>query len=92
MKSSKEIKFMFKDSDKNDLVGFDFIIPIGTTWLEMDKLFDKEISKFTGKENNCVSPDMDRWMKDKKFPDGTHYFINFNNDWGFISAYLYRVA
>ena len=46
---------MFRDSDNNDLIGFDFIISEGTTWLEMDQLFDKEIAKLTGKEYNCVS-------------------------------------
>ena len=92
MNHSKTVKFMFRDSDKNDLVGFDLIISEGTTWLEMDKLFDKEIAKFTGKEYNCVSPDIDKWVQDKKFPDGAHYFINWDNDWGFISAYLYRIA
>ena len=51
----KTVKFMFRDSDKNDLIGFDFIILEGTTWLEKDKLFDKEIAKLTGKEYNCVS-------------------------------------
>lgn len=88
---SKNVKFMFRDSDKNDLIGFDLNIPEGTTWLGMEKLFDKEVSKFTGKESNCVSPCIDRWMQAKKFPDGTHYFINWNNVWGFTSAYLYRV-
>ena len=36
MNHSKTVKFMFRDSDNNDLIGFDFIISEGTTWLEMD--------------------------------------------------------
>jgi len=76
---SKNVKSMFRDSDHNDLVGFDLNIPEGTNWLVMEKLFDKEVSKFTGKDYNCISPDIDRWMQDKKFPDGKHFFVNWNN-------------
>ena len=41
----KTVKFMFRDSDKNDLIGFDFIISEGTTWLEM---FSNDIKEMFG--------------------------------------------
>lgn len=92
MSNSRTVKFVFRDSDKNDIVGFDLIIPVETTWLEMDKLFNEQLAKFSGKDDNCVSSDMNFWMTNKEFPDGKHYFINWDNGWGFISAYLYRVV
>lgn len=87
----KIVKFMFRDVDLNDLTGFDLAIDDTMTWLDVEKSLNAVLSMFTFKENNCVAPTVDQWMNDKRFPDGKHYFIRWNNDWGFTSAYLFRV-
>lgn len=32
-----------------------------------------------------------QWFSDKTFPDGTHFWIKADNEWGFESGYLYRM-
>ena len=92
MKKSKEIKLMFRDEDKKDLIGGSIVVEEGMNWLDIEKLVVDFLEKFTGKKDTVSAAIItNEWMTSKKFPDGTHFFINWENDWGWCHGFLYRV-
>jgi hypothetical protein len=88
---SKEIKFVFRDSDGKDLIGSSFIVDSGINWIELEKRLAEFLKGYTGKDERISAALLcNNWMTLKGFPDGMHFFINWNNEWGFVSAYLFR--
>lgn len=89
---SKEIKLMFRDEQKEDMVGGSIIIYDGMNWLDIEKLLAEFLKKHTGKFDTVAAAIItNEWMQTKKFPDGTHFFVNWENDWGWKHGFLYRV-
>ena len=46
---SKEIKFVFRDSDGKDLIGSSFIVDSGINWIELEKRLAEFLKGYTGK-------------------------------------------
>lgn len=83
---------MFRDEDKKDLIGGSIEIKQGMNWLDIEKLLVEFLEKFIGKKDTVsASIISNEWMKSKVFPDGTHFFLNWENDFGWCHGYLYRV-
>lgn len=88
----KNVNFEFRDIDGNIYFKDSITILHGMNWLDVDKLLADMISRYTGK-NETVSGNIlgNEWMTQKKFPDGSHFFINYDNEFGFVSSYLYQI-
>ena len=87
----KEVKLVFKDENKKDLISDTILIKEGMNWLMIEKLLGEFFEKHTGKKDTVSAAIItNRWMIDKVFPDGIHFFLNWENDFGWCHAYLYR--
>lgn len=89
---TKDIRFMFRDEQGNDLKGGTFTVRSGMSWLQLEKEFAEFLKQFTGKLDTVAAAILcNNWMKEKQFPDGMHFFIDWENDFGWIHAFLFRV-
>lgn len=87
--NTKDIKFSFRDKDGVVLKTFDIHIDEKTTWLNLEQMLSNNIKKFTGKDPHIENLVYD-WCMKKEFSNGTHFFIDYDNEFGFASAYLYK--
>ena len=89
--SSKEVKLTFKDKDGVRLAGSSITVESGMSWQDIEKLLAEFIKQYTGKDERVSAAIIcGQWTKPTGFPNGTHFFINWDNEWGFTSAYLFR--
>lgn len=88
----KVINFEFRDIDGTVLRKDSIDIDGNATWIDMDTILGDMIKRATGKDER-ISGSMlsNEWMTNKKFQNGNHFFIVADNEFGFASAYLYRV-
>lgn len=89
---TKDINFVFRDEHGNDLKSGTFTINNGMNWLTLEKEFAEFLKQFTGKVDTIAASILcNDWMKKKRFPDGMHFFLDWDNDFGWIHAFLHRV-
>lgn len=89
---TKEINFMFRTEKGEDLRGGCLTITDGMSWLDLEKELAKFLEQFTGKVETIAAAILcNNWMKKKSFPDGMHFFLDWENDFGWIHAFLYQV-
>lgn len=90
--TTKEINFMFRDEKGNDLKGGTLIIRQGMNWLELEKELAKFLEQFTSKSETIAAAILcNNWMKKKEFPNGMHFFIDWDNDFSWTHGFLFRV-
>lgn len=89
---SKQINFMFRNEKKEDLIGGSITITEGMNWLDLEKSMVDFLEKYTGKKDTVAAAILcSNWMLTKIFPDGMHFFLDWENDFGWVHAYLHRV-
>lgn len=87
----KTINFSFRDKDGEVLVNTHLVIRKGMNWLDLEEVLSDMLSDATGKREDVSAAILcSQWLKVKEFPNGMHFFINYNNEWGFTSVYLFR--
>ena len=88
----KELKFAFKTKEGEVLKRASFHLEQGTNWLGLEAQLANMLSEVTGRDERVSAAILcNQWLDVKKFPDGMHFYINYDNEWGFTSAYLFRV-
>ena len=87
----KIINFSLKDKNGEVLATTHLIVRKGDNWLDIEDSLAEMLEDMTGKnEKTSAAILCGQWFSLKGFPDGMHFFINYPNDWGFTSAYLFR--
>lgn len=87
----KTINFSFKDKDGVILLNTRLVVQEGMNWLDLEEALSDMLSDATGKREDVSATILcGQWLKVKEFPNGMHFFINYINECGFASAYLFR--
>ncbi len=88
----KIIKLEFQTRDGEVIKEDDFIINEGDNWFDLEKNLATWLDKHVKSNSNKTSADIiaGEWRSSRSFPNGTHFFIMADNEFGFESGYLFR--